>query len=41
MTYEEIAIVTGSTAASAKANYHVAKEKIIKFMNVFDRTDEQ
>ena len=41
MTYEEIATVTGSTAASAKANYHVAKEKIIKFMNVFDKPDEQ
>lgn len=33
LEYDEIAAVTGSTAASAKANYHVAKEKIIKYMN--------
>lgn len=31
--YEEIATITGSTAESAKTNYHVAKEKIIKYMN--------
>lgn len=33
MSYDEIAEVTGSTAASAKMNYHLAKEKIIKYMN--------
>ena len=33
MSYEEIANVTGSTAANVKANYHIAKEKIIQFMN--------
>lgn len=36
MPYEEIAEVTGSTAAAAKANYHVAREKIIQFMNSND-----
>ncbi len=30
--YDEIARLTGSTAGSAKANYHVAKEKIIKII---------
>ena len=33
MSYEEIAKVTDSTAANMKANYHIAKEKIIQFMN--------
>ena len=28
LSYEEIAAITGSTAASAKANYHLAKTKI-------------
>ena len=32
MDYEEIAQIADTTAASAKASYHVAKEKIIKFM---------
>lgn len=36
MSYEEIAEITGSTAVNVKANYHVAKEKIIKFMNSND-----
>lgn len=36
MAYEDIAEVTGSTAAAAKANYHVAREKIIQFMNSND-----
>ena len=31
--YDEIAEIIGSTADSAKQNYHVAKEKIIKYMN--------
>lgn len=34
--YDEIAAVTGSTAANVKANYHVAKEKIVKYMNSID-----
>lgn len=33
MSYDDIAQVTGSTPSSVKANYHVAKEKITKFMN--------
>lgn len=33
MGYAEIADVTGSTVANVKANYHIAKEKIIKYMN--------
>ena len=36
MEYADIAAVTGSTAAAAKANYHIAKEKIIKYMNSID-----
>lgn len=32
MSYEEIAEVAGSSAASAKMNYHLAKEKIIEYM---------
>jgi len=32
MPYEEIAEATGSTAASMKMNYSLAKEKIIRFM---------
>lgn len=31
--YDEIAVVTNSTPANVKANYHIAKEKIIKYMN--------
>ena len=31
--YEDIAGIIGATAASAKANYHIAKEKIIAYMN--------
>lgn len=33
LDYEEIAAITGSTATNVKANYHIAKEKIIKYMN--------
>lgn len=33
LSYEEIAAVTGSTAVNVKANYHITKEKIIKYMN--------
>lgn len=32
LSYEEIAEVAGSSAASAKTNYHLAKEKIIEYM---------
>lgn len=31
--YEEIASITGSTVANVKSNYHVAKEKIRKYMS--------
>lgn len=34
--YDEIAQITGSTVANVKANYHIAKEKIIKYMNETD-----
>lgn len=30
--YDEIATITNSTPANVKANYHIAKEKIIKYM---------
>lgn len=33
LSYEEIAEVTGSSVASMKMNYHLAKEKIIDYMN--------
>lgn len=36
LSYKEISAVIGSTEASAKANYHFAKEKIIKYMNSND-----
>ena len=36
MEYDEIARISGSTAANVKANYHIAKEKIIKYMNSTD-----
>ena len=36
LSYEEIAEVAGSSAASAKMNYHLAKEKIIKYMQKND-----
>lgn len=36
MGYDEIAQITGSTAASAKVNYHVAKDKIVSYMNATD-----
>ncbi len=31
--YDEIAVIIGSTADSAKSNYHIAKDKIVKYMN--------
>lgn len=36
MDYDEIAQIADTTAASVKASYHVAKEKIIKFMTSND-----
>lgn len=36
LSYEEIAQATDSTPASVKANYHIAKEKIIKYMTEND-----
>lgn len=36
LSYDEIAEVTASSAAAAKANYHVAKEKITQYMNQHD-----
>ena len=36
LSYEEIAEVAGSSAASVKTNYHLAKEKIIEYMNKND-----
>lgn len=32
--YDEIAEITGSTADNVKSNYHIAKEKIIKYMHL-------
>ena len=34
--YNDIAAVTGTTAAAAKMNYHIAKNKIIEYMNSHD-----
>lgn len=36
LDYAEIAAITESTVASAKMNYHLAKEKIIAYMNSHD-----
>ncbi len=36
LSYEEIAEATGSTAPAVKMNFHIAKEKIIKYMNSND-----
>ena len=33
LNYDDIAEATGSTPSSAKVNYHIAKEKIIKYIN--------
>lgn len=34
--YDEIAEATGSSPSAAKTNYHIAKEKIIRYMNSND-----
>ena len=31
--YDEIAAIIGSTADGVKSNYHIAKDKIVKYMN--------
>lgn len=36
LAYDEIATLIGSSAASAKVNYNLAKDKIIKYMNSND-----
>ena len=36
LAFDEIAKIADSTATSIKASYHVAKEKIIKYMNSND-----
>lgn len=36
LSYDDIAIITGSTAVNVKANYHNAKEKIINYMKSND-----
>lgn len=36
MAYDEIAEVIGSTASATKMNYHIAKDKIVKFINSND-----
>ena len=36
LSYEDIAVAIGSTASAVKMNYHIAKEKIIKYMNSND-----
>ena len=33
LTYDEIAQVMEITSASAKTNYHIAKEKIVEYIN--------
>lgn len=33
LEYDEIARIIGATPSSVKASYHIAKEKIIKYMN--------
>ena len=36
LSYDDIALVTGSTAANVKANYHIAKEKIVNYLKTND-----
>lgn len=36
LSYDDIAEATGSTASAVKMNFHIAKEKIIKYMNSND-----
>jgi RNA polymerase sigma-70 factor (ECF subfamily) len=36
LSYDDIALITGSTATNVKANYHNAKEKIVNYMKSND-----
>lgn len=36
LAYEEIAEIAGSSVSAVKTNYHIAKEKIIQYMNSHD-----
>ena len=36
LSYEAIALVTGSTPDNVKANYHYAKEKIVNYLKTND-----
>ena len=36
LSYDDIALVTGSTAVNVKSNYHIAKEKIINYLKTND-----
>ncbi len=36
LDYRQIADITGSTVSAVKANYHIAKDKIIQYMNSHD-----
>ena len=36
LSYQEIAEATDSTTSAVKMNFHIAKEKIIKYMNSND-----
>ena len=36
MSYDDIAEATDTTAGTAKVNYHIAKNKIIEYMNSHD-----
>lgn len=36
LSYDDIALITGSIAANVKANYHNAKEKIVNYMKSND-----
>lgn len=36
LSYDEIAQIVDSTASAAKANYHIAKDKIVQYMDSHD-----
>lgn len=36
LSYDDIALITGLTAANVKANYHYAKEKIVNYLKTND-----
>lgn len=36
LSYEDIALVMGSTADNVKANYHIAKDKIVNYLKTND-----